>query len=326
MKNQYLVELRRLLHRRILFVFGVFSVVVLVIVGLSVWASTGPEERYYEYYDDQGYETTDPTYCPASLVTSHREEVEVNTAELGDTYYYDAPCPETSPMLISERTGFGGYPDPYFPWNGSIAYFTVGALVVLWLLAASMIGEEFRHGTVETALVAEPRRSRLLALRFAAVLTVGVGAYLVAVVGFLVANVPAWVLNGIEGTSVDPVAVISAIGRGTLTVSLVVLLSASLAVIGRGTLLSLGVLVGLTVLTATLFLFVRALVPVEFFTNVFALVTGGNGMRAYQIDDFGPRTVFGRGWPWFATLVVVALYTAAAVAGAFVTFARRDIR
>lgn len=326
MTGQYLVELRRLVHRRILLVFGIFSVLVLVVVGLSIWAATGPEVRYYEHYDDQGFETTDPTYCPTSLVTSYREEVRMDAGG-GDSYYYhDAPCPETSPTLIPEQTAVGGYPDLYSPWDGSIAYFTIGALVLLWLLAASMIGDEFRHGTVETALVAEPRRARLLALRFAAVLTVGVGAYLLAVIGFLVANVPAWMTNGIDGTSVDPVAVLSAVGRGTLAVALVVLLSASLAVIGRGTLLSLGVLVGLTVVTAALFLFVRALVPVELFTNLFGLVTGGNGMRAYQIDDFGPRTVFGRGWPWFATLVVVALYTAAAVAGAFVTFARRDIR
>lgn len=325
MKDQFLVELRRLAHRRILLVFAIFSVAVLVVVGLSIWASTGPEVRYYEQYDDQGYQTTEPTYCPTSLVTSHREEIAGDAQS--DWSYYEASCPETSPTLIAERSGFGGNPDLYFPWDGSIAYFTVGYLVVLWLMAASMIGEEFRHGTVETALVAEPRRARLLGLRFAAVLTTAVGAYLVVAAGFLVANIPAWAIHGLEGTSVDPVAVLLAVGRGSLAVALVVLLSASLAVIGRGTLLSLGVLVGLAVIAAALFLFVRALVPVEFFTNVFGLVTGGNGIRAYEIEDFGlRRTVFGRGWPWAVTVAVVGTYTVVALLGAFATFTRRDIR
>lgn len=331
MIDQYRVELRRLLHRQLLFVLAIFSVIVLFVVGLSIWASTGPEERYVFNQGTAGapqesFEVAESTFCPSALVTSKRVAVQV----LDDVAYSSAGCPESTPSEVPGTATYAEVQDPYHPWNGSIGYFTIGALALLWLLAASLVGEEFRHGTVETALVAEPRRARLLAVRLAAVLTVGVGTYLVAAAGFLVANVPAWVLNGIDGATVSPTALMMAVGRGAIAAALVVAISASLAVIGRGTLLSLGVLVGLAVVTAALFLFVRALIPLEFFTNLYGIVTGGDGIRAFRSPDpwFEGSSVvrFGAGWPWIATVAVVSAYAVVAVAGAFALFTHRDIR
>ncbi|MFV0317464.1 MAG: hypothetical protein ACK5O2_10970, partial [Microthrixaceae bacterium] len=176
---------------------------------------------------------------------------------------------------------------------------------------------------------AEPRRARLLSLRLGAVLTVGVGSYLVAAVGFLVVIAPAWAFRSLEGTSVSVPAIAASVGRGALAAALVVLISSSLAVIGRGPMLSLGVLVGLTVITGGAFLFVRTFVPLEFFTNVWAVLTGGAGIRAYRFEDSFTRqsaTFFGRGWPFGAALAVVLAYAAVAIAGAYATFMRRDIR
>lgn len=111
---------------------------------------------------------------------------------------------------------------------------------------------------------------------------------------------------------------------------LVVLLSGALAVIGRGALLSLGVLVGLSVVTAALFLFLRTMLPIEFFTNVWAVVTGGDSMAAYRVTESGyvttTTTQFGACWPWASAVLVVSCYAVVALGAAFALFARRDIR
>lgn len=311
--DQYRVEVRRLVHRRVLAGFLGIGAVVLVVVGISLFATTGSEPRYGSTFEDvDGVVVVERTFCPSSLVTS------------GSPFQYD--CPPTTPTEIRRSTDYDGLPQGYFPWNGGIALFSSASLLLLWMLVGSLVGGEFRHGTVETALVAEPRRARLLALRLAAVLTVAVGTYLVLAVGYLVAIAPAWALHGIEGTTVPVSLVVAAIGRGVLLAVLVAAISASLAVIGRGALTSLGALVVLAVVAAGLFLFARQLVPVEFFTNAFAVLTGGDGYRAYQVDDLFSPWRFGAGWPWIATVVVITAYAVAVVAGAFVTFTRRDVR
>ncbi len=341
MITQYRVELRRLLHRRILFVFAIVAVIALFLVGLGIWSSSGPEEHYGsgistydpntgEYVQDPQVETLNRTFCPTGLVTSAREVPEATA----DFFYGSGRCFAVTPSNIEHSPAtWQGVPSLYEPWNGSIAYFTIAMLVVLWIIAATFVGEEFRHGTVETALVAEPRRVRLLSLRLASVVTVGVLVYLISVVGFLLANVPAWVMRGVDDASVSPVAILASVGRGLLAVVLVVALSASIAVIGRGTLLPLGVLLGLGVLAGGFFLFIHPLVPVEFFTNLFGLVTGGDGMRFHTVSQGfdgqagGPlMSVPGGGWPWPATVAVVGAYAIVAMVGAFALFTRRDVR
>jgi ABC-type transport system involved in multi-copper enzyme maturation permease subunit len=315
--QQFRAEFRRLVHRGVLKVFLVTSAVVLVVVGVSTYVATGSEDRYYEHYDDSGYETVERTFCPSSLVTASLEELA-----------YD--CPESTPTAIPRQTVFDDAPSAYSPWNGSMAMFTIAFALVLWVLVASLVGEEFRHGTLETALVAEPRRARLLTLRFGAVLSLAVMAWVVMLAGYLVAIAPTWWFHGIDDTTVPVSLVLAAAGRGLVATVLVTLLAASLAVIGRGALTALGVLIGLAIVTAALFLFVHALVPIEFYTNAWAVVTGGDSMRAYTVtDEFYPAaemTHFGAGWPWSAAVSVIVAYTAAAVAAAYALFMRRDIR
>ena len=321
--QQFGVELRRILHRRVLKAFLVTGLVVLVVVGVSTYLTTGAEDRYFENYDDTGFETVERTFCPSSLVTTFQD--------------YSFQCPESTPTVIPGETSFEGAPAPYSPWNGSIAMFTVAMLLVVWILVARLVGEEFRHGTVETALVAEPRRARLLTLRLCAVVTVSLAACAVLLVGYLVAVAPAWWFHGIQDTTV-PVSLLAAAGaRALLAAFLVALLAGSLAVVGRGALTAVGALVAFAILSAVFFLFVRVLVPLEFFTNAWALVTGGDGMRAYTVSanygqgDFGLTsavtvTQFGAGWPWVASVAVVAAYVAGALALAYATFLQRDIR
>lgn len=315
--RQFRVELRRLLHRGSLKAFLVIGAMALVLTGIGTYLASGAQQRYTEYYDASGYETIEATFCPSALVT----------ASLGDLAY---ECPESTPSVIPRGMEVVGTPAPYTPWNGSIAMFNVVFAVALWVLVAALVGEEFRHGTVETALVAEPRRVRLLTLRLAAVVSVAVLAWVVMSVGHLVAVAPSWWFHGIEDATVPVSLLLAAAGRGLLLTVLVALLSGSLAVVGRGALTSVGALVGLTVVTGAFFLVVRALVPVEFFTNAWALVTGGDGLRVYTVrNDYAPAeemTRFGAGWPWAGAVTVVVTYTAIAVAAAYALFVRRDLR
>lgn len=355
--GQFRVELRRLLHRGVLTAFLMTGMVVLVLVGVGTYVATGAEVRPYEYYDDEYYddvvtEVVERTFCPSSLVTSSLVtgpvvdgpvvEEPVTDGPVTDGPLIDGPvtdgpvidwgddCPSSTPSVIPRQVDYAGSPAAYFPWNGSIAIFNAAFAVALWVLVAGLVGEEFRHGTVETALVAEPRRARLLTLRFAAVASVAVMAWVVMSAGYLAAIAPSWFLHGIDDTTVPASLLVTAAARGLVVTVLVALLAASLAVIGRGALSAVGALVGLAILTGAFFLFVRALVPVEFFTNAWAVLTGGDGFRAYQVHDpYAPNEVvtrFGAGRPWSVAVAVVVAYTAATVGGAYALFMRRDVR
>ncbi len=326
--GQFSTELRRIVHRRVLVVFALVATGLLFLTGLGVYSSSGPAEVWGPIEGPGGSAgdqivTVESTFCPSDLVIEPYGSAAFDDPDLV------AGCPVTTPDSFGPGASPMGHPEMYFPWNGTIAMFTVVALLAVWVLVASLVGAEFRHGTVETALVAEPRRARLLTLRLGAVVVVGTTAYLLAALGFLLAMAPAWVLRSIEGTSVPASLVAGAIGRGLLAAVVICVLSASLAVLGRGSLLPVGVLVGLAAATGVLFVFLRDLVPLEFFTNTWAVVTGGNGIRTYEVGDaFLAERVdrFGLGWPFAGAVAVVTGYALVALACAYGSFIRRDVR
>lgn len=130
---QYRVELRRLFHRRALEVLVVLAVCALTVVGVSMFLSTGPEQRPV-YFEDTGggFAYVAQTFCPSTLVTSGAAQQASVPLETG------TDCPRTTSNAVPRSIGNFGNPDPCSPWNGSIAYFSVGLLLVLWVLAASL--------------------------------------------------------------------------------------------------------------------------------------------------------------------------------------------
>lgn len=325
MIRQLGVELRRALHRRALWVVLGIGVAVLVAVGASVFASSAPGgpgpggEALADFADG--------TFCPSRVITTYSGP---------DVDPFVVTCPDRPPESVPKvlLTGDVGS-EPYFPWNGSFAVMAAVFLVVVFLVAATLVGAEFRHGTVETALVAEPRRARLLALRLVAVTIVGVSLWLLLAVGYLLVLAPSVLARAITDTHLDWVQLVPALGRGVVAAALVSLLAGALAAVGRGTVVAAFALVGAGVLAGLAFGRLRLVAPVDLLTNMWAVLTGGDGLEyVRQQETYGvPGATFTvdtwvlrAGWPWVGAVAVVGAWTTVALGAAFATFLRRDVR
>lgn len=192
--------------------------------------------------------------------------------------------------------------------------------VVTYLLlvafGASAVGAEYRAGTVTTILTWEPRRIRLLSIRFLAIALVAMGFFVVTLGVFVAGWTAGAALNGTsrgaDGEFWGELLVVLA--RGTLVAGVLAVLSGALATLGRNTAAALGIWFGYLVgVEAILQANVKAVTPWMLLLNVGAFFQG----ESVSVSRHTLEPASGA--------VVMAVYLVVVAGGALAVFARRDV-
>ncbi len=193
--------------------------------------------------------------------------------------------------------------------SSAVTIFGVVALCV----AASTFAGEFTTGTLRNLLIRQPRRGRLLAGMWAAVVTFVAGAVLVAAV---VAGGTALLLAGGQGVDTSAWSTADGLGDSARTVGLAVLAVGGYATFGA----ALGVLLRAPVLAVAVG--VAWLLPLE--TILTGVLDGadrwlpGQLLSAVAADGTSAVTLA-------AALVTAGAYLAVAAGAGAATFVRRDV-
>ncbi|MEZ5176145.1 MAG: ABC transporter permease subunit [Acidimicrobiia bacterium] len=193
------------------------------------------------------------------------------------------------------------------------------------ILGASFIGAEYKSGTVETVLLWEPRRGRVLGSKLA-VAAVSAAAIHVLLLTLLVAvMVPSGLWRG-STAGVDGdfwLGVVKVILLGGVAAAVVATFSLSVSVLTRNTVggvaAALGYFAASPILSLALF---KGLRPFDLSENLTALGTGGEVGRFVSAGDWYD-SVYSHGTAMAA--VAVGVYLVLAVGTAVAVFARRDI-
>lgn len=280
----------------------------------------------------------DPRFCPNDLLSNlgcgglgdapavtfrdvgdlrgRHEPVRDSSVEFSPAPAADAATQPQGPVL-------GVEPDRAFS-PGAVAALGAFALMVTVCLASTFIGGEYRAGTVESALVVEPRRGRLLAARWLAG-CVGCAAVSLLLVGwFLVVLVPTLTMKSAPHVTGLWGEVGWMTARIALVSALVALVAMAVTTIGKNTVAGVGALLGYAIVSQLLVgIVLKGLQPFELLRNltkvmgdadVEKLVVGRSGQE-YLVAAHGPGTA----------LAIQAMYTVVIAAGAAAVFARRDV-
>jgi ABC-type transport system involved in multi-copper enzyme maturation permease subunit len=190
------------------------------------------------------------------------------------------------------------------------------AILLGWLLGASLVGAEWHAGTMATLLTWEPRRVRVLLAKLIAAgalaFTLAVGLQLL----FGVTLLPAGLLRGTtQGIDADWMRSLSGVGLRAAAMSLVgALIGFSIAAISRNTAAALGIAFGYFAIVENAIRGLRPRwTPWLLGDNIAVVIT--NQPQNFPLVD---RSTVGA-----ATLV--ACYTLTLVVAAVATFRRRDI-
>jgi hypothetical protein len=192
---------------------------------------------------------------------------------------------------------------------------TVPLVLLAWLLGASFVGAEWHAGTITTQLTWEPRRTRLLAAKAAAVLLGAFAGYLVLQALLGLALVPAAVLRGTT-LGIDGRWLVTTIGvllRGGGLVAISAAVGFGLAMAARNTAAALGIGFGYLVILENLLGALReGWRSWMFAQNAVILVDG------VRHPDVAPRSVLEAG-------LLLGTYAAAILIVTAAVFARRDV-
>ena len=208
--------------------------------------------------------------------------------------------------------------------TGALPALLVGWALLAVVLGAGLIGAEYKAGTIETALLWEPRRLRVLGAKYAAGALAAIGATVALSALLFVMLAPTLLLRGTtEGMDGDFWGgVTAAVGRGSLIAALAALAGMALATVTRGTAGGIAtVYVGLG--GAEILFRILGGGTSRFLPGFNAIaVVLDQDVEAFEIDDlFEQGQIHGTGTAVVVVLVSVALVTALAVA----LFLRRDV-
>lgn len=120
---------------------------------------------------------------------------------------------------------------------------TVPWVIIAWLLGASLIGAEWRSGTITTHLTWEPHRVRLMLAKAFAAITVVIAVTIALQALLALTLLPSALLRGTtQGADATTLrTVVAVIGRGTLLAAVFGAIGFSIASIGRNTAAALGI-------------------------------------------------------------------------------------
>ena len=307
MRALLLVEIRRILSRRAVYLAAALVVLGMLIAGAVLFA------RSHRLDSAQG----------RALVERARMERQaaIEACARGE---FGIPAEDVPPGLTLEQfceqaVGTYGVEDPAFPLARfrEVAEGLSGLFIALVaILGASFIGAEWHAGTVATQLMWEPRRNRVLVAKVVVAALFGFAFFFLAQVMLLGAVSPAAVFRGTtEG--VDAAWMRGAAGlvvRGAGAAGLAAAIAFSLASMARNTAAAVG---GLFVYMAILEPLIRNLRP--------------NWRAWYLIDNLvtfitAHQPEFGLPEPTMTgAAILVSAYTVGFVLLAMAVFRRRDV-
>ncbi len=193
------------------------------------------------------------------------------------------------------------------------------------ILGASFIGAEYKAGTIETTLLWEPRRMRVLVSKLG---SVGLSAFVIHItlLGFLVLTMlPAAVWRG-STAGVDTefwLGLLGVVLRGGIVAAAIAAIALSVSVLTRNTVGGVAVLLGYSAVSPMISLaLLRSTRPLGLAENMTVFANGGEVGR-FISGPYGYQTVYSHGPSGAA--IVVAAYMAIAITIALVVFRRRDI-
>lgn len=264
-----------------------------------------------------GFYVQDPRFC---LVSLHEPAV---------AYRQGCPDLERGAGFVPETRTFilnGNQYRPLQPYpNGIVLGASMTLFIVAAIVGASFIGAEYKSGTIETTLLWEPRRMRVLGSKIVAA-TVSAAIIHVTLLGLLVlVMLPAAVWRGsTAGADSDFwIALLGVILRGGLAAGAIAAVSLSVSLVTRNTVGGVAVLLGYSAISPILSLsLLRVILPYDLTGNVTAFASGGEVGR-FVGANFDIQIVYAHGAGGAA--IRVAVYTAIAIAIAAVVFLRRDI-
>ena len=277
-----------------------------------------------------GFYVPDPRFCLVDLWEKHLS--------------YRDMCPGGAldgPRGSSEG-GFGPYSEPdqtvtldgkTFQRNdsgnsGIVPGASLALVMLSGLFGAAFVGAEYRAGTVETQLLWEPRRKRVLGAKLAAV---GASTFVIhaALLALLVAvALPAAWWRGTTAGAGDAfwLGLGGTIVRGGVISAVAAVIAAAVTAAARYTTAAVAVLLGYAIIgpiqvRATL---LRGFRPWDLIENAFAFANGGTATRYEFANQHGGWVEVADHGPALA-LVYVAVYTAFIVWVAATVFSRRDV-
>ena len=216
----------------------------------------------------------------------------------------------TQEVFTSRKAGFD-LTNLHEIWAGSTAGFSFFAV----LLGASLIGADWRSGTVGLQLTWEPRRARLALTKAGALMSVAVVAYLVYAVVLALALLPAALVHG-STAGMDAAWWREGIGillRGAAASAVVIAIGFSIALVGRNAAAALGVLF---VYTSILENILSARFP--WMTRWLLVRNIARFVEGNDIGDLAQRSTIAAG-------ITLAMYAAAVVGAAVWIFRARDV-
>ncbi len=234
-----------------------------------------------------------------TIVNSHPSSIDNDVMRTTDLWLRDSRAIE---LGVAQRNRI--VPISVFTYLGLLAF------------GASAVGAEFRAGTVTTILTWEPRRVRLLLVRFLAIALVGMGTFVV-VLGVFVGG---WIVGvAANGSSAGTGGefwgqLLVTLARGVLIAGALTVLSAAVATLGRNTAAALGIWFGYLVgVEGVLQGNVHVVTPWLLVENLIAAFGGEETrMSGYTMEPL-------------AGALVIVLYLVVLGGAALATFARRDV-
>lgn len=278
-----------------------------------------------EYFD--GFFVEDPRFCLVSLyepLVLWRQ----GCPDLVGTVIENSEAHETRVEIFNPREiriGSETYRAPQPISGGMVPGTSLFLFAVATILGASFVGAEYKSGTIETTLLWEPRRLRVLGSKLAAA---AVSAFVihVALLGFLVlVMLPAalWRGSTAGGDADFWLGLVGVVAKGGVAAAAIAAVALSISVVTRNTVGGVAVLLGYSavspIITQAL---IRTLRPIDLTENMAVFASGGEVGRFVWADGYFP-TVYAHGVA--GATIVMAAYVAVFVAIAFVVFQRRDI-
>jgi hypothetical protein len=267
MRDLLMSEMRRALHRHLVWVLIALALLGIMLLGVVAFADSAGK----------------------------------SVAELGRNGDHPA-------LMVNWWTAGGG--------DGILLIAGLPLLLGGFLGGASVLGAEWRAGTVTTALTWEPRRLRLHAARLGSAFLLATVIAFVLEVLFLLAAVPAVLAHGsTAGTDGGWwLSLVGAVVRIALMTGVAAALAGSLATIGRGTTFALGAIFGWLAIVENL---IRGLKP--------AFAPHLLGENLSTVLTWAPLSNVDFTRDVHVAVVAVAGYVGLIVAAAAGSFVRRDV-